>query len=98
MPEFKRLAEGERPADQDKYLLIEELWEPFIGLQYRFVGSGCHLESEYTDTTWEGMRQRASALAEKWGLQVVYLSRACSPDCDSDRVQDGKGGAKVPLS
>jgi hypothetical protein len=40
MPDFKHLAEGEKPADPEKYILIEVIHEPAIGDQYRVTGKG----------------------------------------------------------
>jgi hypothetical protein len=40
MPIFKQLAEGEKPANPDRYILIEVIHEPAIGTQYTVTGKG----------------------------------------------------------
>ena len=40
MPIFKQLAEVEKPADPDRYILIEVIHEPAIGKQYTVTGKG----------------------------------------------------------
>ena len=40
MPDFKQLAEGEKPADPDRHILIEVIHEPAIGKQYKVTGHG----------------------------------------------------------
>ena len=40
MPDFKQLAEGEKPADLERFILIEVIQEPAIGKQYIVTGKG----------------------------------------------------------
>ena len=44
MPIFKQLAEVEKPADPDRYILIEVIHEPAIGKQYTVTGKGLDRE------------------------------------------------------
>ena len=40
MPDFKQLAEGEKPTDLERLILIEVIHEPAIGKQYIVTGKG----------------------------------------------------------
>ena len=40
MPDFKQLAEGEKPTDLERFILIEVIHEPAIGKQYIVTGKG----------------------------------------------------------
>jgi hypothetical protein len=40
MPDFKQLAEGEKPIDPERFILIEVIHEPAIGKQYIVTGKG----------------------------------------------------------
>jgi hypothetical protein len=78
MPDFKQLAEGEKPADPDRYILIEFIHEPAIGDQYRVTGKGldrAHQPSgDFTDCTLESAREHARELAKAAYLPIIYLS------------------------
>jgi hypothetical protein len=66
MPDFKQLAEGERPADPQRYILIEFIHEPAIGRHYIVTGKGldqAHQSSgDFTDCTLAKAQERAPAL------------------------------------
>jgi hypothetical protein len=66
MPDFKRLAEGEKPGDPERYILIEVIHEPAIGKQYRVTGKGLdpayQRSGDFTDGTLEGSVALTSAV------------------------------------
>jgi hypothetical protein len=78
MPDFKQLAEGEKPADPDRYILIEFIHEPAIGDQYRVTGKGldrAHQPSgDFTDCTLAKAQERALELAQAVNVPIIYLS------------------------
>lgn len=78
MPDFKQLAEGEKPKDPERFILIEVIQEPAIGKQYRVTGKGldpAHQPSvDFTDSTLEEVRKRALELAEAVNMPIIYLS------------------------
>ena len=78
MPDFMQLAEGEKPGDQERYILIEVIHEPAIGKHYRVTGIGLdpapHPSGDFTDGTLEKARERALALAEAVNMPIIYLS------------------------
>jgi hypothetical protein len=77
MPDFKQPAEGEKPADPERYILIEVIHEPAIGDQYRVTGKGLGSDQpsgDFTDFTLEDVRKRASDLAKAVNVPVIYPS------------------------
>jgi hypothetical protein len=78
MPDFKQLAEGEKPIDPERFILIEVIHEPAIGKRYRVTGKGldpAHRPSgDFTDRTLEGARERALQLAQAMNMPIIYLS------------------------
>lgn len=77
MPDFKHLADGEKPADPEKYILIEVIHEPAIGDQYRVTGKGLgpnQPSGNFTDCTLEAVRKRALELARVVNVPIIYLS------------------------
>ena len=78
MPDFKQLAEGEKPADPERYLLIEVIHEPAIGKQYQVTGHGLDPDHEpsgdFTHRTLEEARTRAVELAKAGNVPIIYLS------------------------
>ncbi|WP_262270009.1 hypothetical protein [Microvirga yunnanensis] len=78
MARFQQLAEGEQPANPEKYILIEVIREPAIGYHYRVTGKG--LGSDYqsssgsTECTLDNARERARELAQAVNVPVIYLS------------------------
>jgi hypothetical protein len=78
MPRFKQLAAGERPANPDKFILIEVIREPAIGYFYRVTGKGLGLDNQQsggsTDCTLDKARERARELAKVVHLPIIYLS------------------------
>jgi hypothetical protein len=78
VPDFKRLAEGEKPGDPERYILIEVIHEPAIGNQYRVTGKGLdpayQRSGDFTDGTLEKARERALELAEAVNMPIIYLS------------------------
>ena len=77
MPDFKQLAEGEKPADPERHILIEVIHEPAIGKQYKVTGKGLgpdHPSGDFTDRTLEAVCNRALELAEAANVPVIYLS------------------------
>ena len=79
MPELKQLSNGEKPIDPSKYLLIERFCEPALGDQYRLIGQGCELHSEYTHVDFGETCKRALYLAQACDIPIVYLSCNCGP-------------------
>jgi hypothetical protein len=78
MPDFKQLAHGERPADPDRYILIEFIHEPAIGDQYRVTGKGLDRayqpSGDFTDCTLAKAQERALELAQAVNVPIIYLS------------------------
>jgi hypothetical protein len=78
MPDFKQLAGGEKPADPERYILIEVIHEPAIGRQYSVTGKGLDLDhqpsGDFTHRTLEGAHKRALELARIVNVPVIYLS------------------------
>jgi hypothetical protein len=78
MPVFKHLAEGEKPADPDRYILIEVIHEPAIGKQYTVTGKGLDRDRQPPDSfsshTLEDARGRALELAKAVNVPIIYLS------------------------
>jgi hypothetical protein len=78
MPDFKQLIEGEKPANPNRYLLIDFIHEPAIGNQYRVTGKGlgptCQLSGNFTDCTLDKARKRALELAQAVNVPIIYLS------------------------
>ena len=78
MPVFKQLAEGEKPADADRYILIELIHEPAIGKQYTVTGKGLDRDRQPPDSfsshTLEDARGRALELAKAVNVPIIYLS------------------------
>jgi hypothetical protein len=78
MPRFKQLAAGERPANPDKFILIEVIREPAIGYFYRVTGKGLGLDNQQfggsTDCTLDKARERARDLAQAMNVPIIYLS------------------------
>ena len=78
MPDFKQLAEGERPADPQRYILIDFIHEPAIGRHYRVTGKGldrAHQPSgDFTDCTLAKAQERALAFAQAVNVPIIYLS------------------------
>jgi hypothetical protein len=78
MPIFKQLAEGEKPADADRYILIEVIHEPAIGKQYTVTGKGLDRDRQppgsFSSHTLEDARGRALELAKAVNVPIIYLS------------------------
>ena len=78
MPDFKQLAEGEKPLDPERYILIEVIHEPAIGNQYAVTGKGLdpdHQPSgDFTHRTLDEARARALELAKAGNVPIIYLS------------------------
>jgi hypothetical protein len=83
MPVFKQLAEGEKPADPDRYILIELIHEPAIGKQYTVTGKGLDRDRQPPDSfsshTLEDARGRALELAKAVNVPIIYLSSGIAP-------------------
>jgi hypothetical protein len=67
MPDFKQLAEGEKPTDLERFILIEVIHEPAIGKQYIVTGKGLDPDRQapgsFSSHTLEDARERALKLA-----------------------------------
>ena len=78
MPDFKHLAEGEKPADPEKYILIEVIHEPAIGNQYSVTGKGLDPDQQpsgdFTHRTLEEARARALEWPKAVNVPIIYLS------------------------
>ena len=78
MPVFKHLAEGEKPADPDRYILIEVIHEPAIGKQYTVTGKGLDRDRQplgsFSSHTLEDARGRALEFAKTVNVPIIYLS------------------------
>ena len=78
MPRFKQLAEGEQPANPEKYILIEVICEPAIGYFYWVTGKGLGPDYEGSggsmDCTLDKARARARDSAQTVNVPVIYLS------------------------
>jgi hypothetical protein len=78
MPDFKQLAEGEKPDDPDRYILIEVIHEPAIGKQYIVTGKGLDPDRQapgsFSSHMLEEARERALELAEAVNVPIIYLS------------------------
>ena len=78
MPVFKHLAEGEKPADPDRYILIEVIHEPAIGKQYTVTGKGLDRDRQppgsFSSHTLGDARGRALELAKAVNVPIIYLS------------------------
>jgi hypothetical protein len=67
MPNFKQLAEDQKPADAERYILIKTIQEPTIGRQYTVIGQGIESNNQMKNNTtyatlekarlWNGPRQ-----------------------------------------
>ena len=78
MPDFKHLAEGEKPADPERYILIDVIHEPAIGHRYSVTGKGLALDhqpsGDFTHRTLEEARTRALEWAKAGNVPIIYLS------------------------
>ena len=78
MPDFKQLAEGEKPTDLERFILIEVIQEPAIGKQFIVTGKGLDPDRQapgsFSSHTLEDARERALKLAEAENMPVIYLS------------------------
>ncbi|WP_262272408.1 hypothetical protein [Microvirga yunnanensis] len=78
MARFQQLAEGETPADPEKFILIEVIREPAIGYHYRVTGKGLGPDDQplggSTECTLDKARERARELAQAVNVPVIYLS------------------------
>ena len=78
MPDIKQLAEGEKPADPERYILIEVIHEPAIGNKFSVTGKGFNPDhepsGEFTHRTLEEARTRALEWAKAVNLPIIYLS------------------------
>jgi hypothetical protein len=78
MPRFKQLAEGEQPANPQKFILIEVIREPAIGYFYKVSGKGLdpdyQVPGDFTDGTLDKARERARELAKVVHVPIIYLS------------------------
>jgi hypothetical protein len=78
MPNFKQLAEGQEPADAEKYILIETIQEPTIGREYTVIGKGIEpnnqMKNNTTYATLEKAREQALEWAEAVDVPIIYLS------------------------
>jgi hypothetical protein len=78
MPDFKQLAEGQKPADAERCILIEVIHEPAIGKQYTVTGKGIepndqmHTHTRYR--TLEEVRERALEWAQAVDVPIIYLT------------------------
>jgi hypothetical protein len=75
MPDFKLLAEGTKPGDPERYILIEVIHEPAIGKQYSVTGKGLDLahqsSGDFTDGMLEKARERALELAKAANIPII---------------------------
>jgi hypothetical protein len=78
MPVFKQPAGGEKPADPNRYILIELIHEPAIGKQYTVTGKGLDRDRQpagsFSSHTLEDARGRALELAKAVNVPIIYLS------------------------
>jgi hypothetical protein len=78
MPDFKQLAEGEKPIDPERFLLIEVIHEPAIGKQYIVTGKGLDPDHQapgsFSSHTLAEARERALQLAQAMNIPIIYLS------------------------
>jgi hypothetical protein len=78
MPDFKQLAEGEKPIDPERFLLIEVIHEPAIGKQYIVTGKGLAPDHQapgsFSSHTLAEARERALQLAQAMNMPIIYLS------------------------
>ena len=78
MPDFKQLAEGEKPIDPERFILIEVIHEPAIGKQYIVTGKGLDPDRQtpgsFSSHTLAEARERALKLAEAVNMPIIYLS------------------------
>ena len=78
MPDFKQLAEGQKPADPERFILIEVIREPAIGKQYIVIGKGIELNDQMrthrTYRTLEDACERALEWAQAENMPIIYLS------------------------
>ncbi len=77
MPEFKRLTETQKPADAERCILIDVIFEPAIGRQYSVTGKGIdpndRIRNERTYETLQEARERALEWAKTLDVPVIYL-------------------------
>ena len=77
MPDFKQLAEGEKPGDPERFLLIEVIHEPAIGKQYIVTGKGLdpdrQVPGSFSSPTLAEARERALRLAEAVNMLIWPL-------------------------
>ncbi|ANY83845.1 hypothetical protein BB934_37135 (plasmid) [Microvirga ossetica] len=78
MPDFKQLAEGQKPADAERCILIEVIHEPAIGKQYTVTGRGIEpndqMQNNQTYATLEKAREQALHWANAVDVPIIYLS------------------------
>lgn len=78
MPDFKQLAEGEKPTDPERFILIEVIHEPAIGKQYIVTGKGLDPDRQapgsLSSPTLAEARERALHLAQALNMPIIYLS------------------------
>jgi hypothetical protein len=78
MPDFKQLAEGQKPADAERCILIEVIHEPAIGKQYTVTGRGIEpndqMQNNQTYATLEKAREQALQWANAVDVPIIYLS------------------------
>jgi hypothetical protein len=78
MPDFKPLAEGQKPANAERYILIEVVHDPGIGKQYNVTGKGIEpnhqMQISTTYRALEEARERALEWAQAVDVPIIYLS------------------------
>jgi hypothetical protein len=78
MPNFKQLAEDQKPADGERYIFIETIHEPAIGRQYTVIGQGIEpnnqMHNNTTYATLEQAREQALEWAKAADVPIIYLS------------------------
>ena len=78
MPDFKQLAEGQKPSKAEKCILIELIHEPALGVQYTVSGRGIEPNDQAQKNrrycTLEEARERALDWAKAVGVSTIYLS------------------------
>jgi hypothetical protein len=77
MPEFKQLGEAQKPADAERCIVIDVIFEPAIGKQYSVTGKGIEpndrMRNESTYQTLQEAREQAWEWAETLDVPVIYL-------------------------
>jgi hypothetical protein len=77
MPDFKQLAEGEKPSDPERFIFIDVIHEPAIGNEYSITRKGLdpdHQPSGDVRTARWKKRTRALELAKAGNVPIIYLS------------------------